>query len=391
MYTYIYILTVSSSKNPCDIFTTLNADLGALSPWADQWKVTFNPSKSFYLHVSNKKHKAILDDIYLCNIPIHKAEQIPMLGVTLTESLKWDSHIEKIISKASKRLYIIRRHSHYLPRIALERLYLSMIRPVLEYGDVLYDNCSLNLGQSLERVQRQAALLCTRAYRHTEYVTLLKELNWETLCSRRKTHKLLLFYKIKNHIYPSYLNNLLPEIQPIPYSLRNHLANIPRFARLTVSFNSFIPHTARLWNSLSENTRLSPTLNIFKAKIRGPDLFNPYYRMCSNKSGSWLARLRMNLSALNSHRFTYNFIDSPLCANGFEVVEATEHYLLDCISYRLARAKLLRKLDIDLGIVTTDRERLIKIILFGESVQMKNLHILYKIVLNYLNETKRFK
>ena len=56
-----------------------------------------------------------------------------------------------------------------------------MVRPIIEYGDAIYDGMPLSPGQSLEKVQRRAAIICTGAYRHTETQTLLREVGWEPL------------------------------------------------------------------------------------------------------------------------------------------------------------------------------------------------------------------
>ena len=69
-----------------------------------------------------------------------------------------------------------------------------MIRPVLEYGNVLYDNCSL---------------ICTGGYRHTDYNNLLKELHWESLSNRRKLYKLVILYRIVNKTYQNYIHIFL--------------------------------------------------------------------------------------------------------------------------------------------------------------------------------------
>ena len=49
------------------------------------------------------------------------------------------------------------------------------------------------------------------------------ETRWETLSSRHKKHKLILFYKMKNNLSPTYLTNLVPNnIEDIlRYNLRN--------------------------------------------------------------------------------------------------------------------------------------------------------------------------
>ena len=51
-----------------------------------------------------------------------------------------------------------------------------MIHPILEYGNVLYNNAPKKLLRLVDQVQRRAALICTGAYRHTESTILMREL-----------------------------------------------------------------------------------------------------------------------------------------------------------------------------------------------------------------------
>ena len=48
-----------------------------------------------------------------------------------------------------------------LPRKTLERLFIKRIRPIIEYADVIYDNCPKYLADRLEGLQMEAAQICT--------------------------------------------------------------------------------------------------------------------------------------------------------------------------------------------------------------------------------------
>ena len=50
-----------------------------------------------------------------------------------------------------------------LNRNALERLYKSLVRPVMEHADVVWDGCTENECDILEHVQREAAKIATGA------------------------------------------------------------------------------------------------------------------------------------------------------------------------------------------------------------------------------------
>ena len=101
---------------------------------------------------------------------------------------------------------------------------------------------------------------------------------------------------------------------PTNYNLRHTQALRPPHTRLTSTYNSYFPSTTRDWNLLPESTRNAPTFNYFKKLVRGTNHFNSYHRLCTNKYGVCLSRIRMGLSALNQHRHNYNFINSPICS-----------------------------------------------------------------------------
>ena len=61
-----------------------------------------------------------------------------------------------------------------LPRKALERLFINRIRPIIEYADVIYDNCPKYLADRLEGVQMEAARICTGGMRQTNSEKLIR-------------------------------------------------------------------------------------------------------------------------------------------------------------------------------------------------------------------------
>ena len=266
-----------------------------------------------------------------------------------------------------------------------------MIRPILEYGQIIYDNCSASTAQTIEQVQRQAALACTGAYRHTSYISLLSELNWETLSSRRQSYKLITYYKIINKIYPRYLVNLLPDPPLNNYNLRHQQPLRPTFSRLTSTINSFFPSTTRLWNSLPPTTRNAQSITIFKRLVRGTNITNPYHRLCTTKQGVWLSRLRMGLSALNSHRHNYNFINSPICNLCNRGSETTFHFLISCPAHQHARLTLFNHLQTTFGIDTNDYNKTILVILEGHHVSPRHYAELLSLVSDFLSDTDRFR
>ena len=61
------------------------------------------------------------------------------------------------IKKACSRLFLLNRQvKHLLDRYSLIRIYFALIRPVLEYGDVVWGNCTKKESDLLESVQIEA-------------------------------------------------------------------------------------------------------------------------------------------------------------------------------------------------------------------------------------------
>ena len=186
------------------------------------------------------------------------------LGVLFSHNLTWNVYIDEICTKAMRRLNVFRSHSFKLSRRALETMYFSFIRPILEYGDVLLTNCGSVNAKKLEKVQLQAARIVTGALQPTPLAQLYKETGWQTLAERHDIHCLCLFYKIVNGLTPSYLSELVP-VQPVhSYNLRNMTGIQNLFCHTSRFHESFIPYVTTLCNNLSGEVRHSETLIIFK-------------------------------------------------------------------------------------------------------------------------------
>ena len=106
-------------------------------------------------------------------------------------------------------------------RKSLETVYLTFIRPILEYADVVWDNCTQYEKHELDKIQNEAARIVTGATKLVSIRALYEEVKWDTLEERRRKHKLALFYKMVNGLSPPYLSSLIPLPRASSYNLRN--------------------------------------------------------------------------------------------------------------------------------------------------------------------------
>ena len=81
-----------------------------------------------------KKEKNSFDPIVIEGKELDIVNHAKILGVTVSNNLLWNNHINDVIRKANKRLYfIVLLKRARLPAEDIIRFYCTCIRPVLEY------------------------------------------------------------------------------------------------------------------------------------------------------------------------------------------------------------------------------------------------------------------
>ena len=92
-----------------------------------------------------------------------------------------------------------------LSRVALNQIYVSYVLPILEYSSIVWDGCSQQDSEALERLQNEAARIVTGLTRsvHVTLDNLYAECGWTSLAERRKQNKLTFMYRSVNRLrYP---------------------------------------------------------------------------------------------------------------------------------------------------------------------------------------------
>ena len=87
----------------------------------------------------------------------------------------------------------MRKLKFQFDRKALEIIYFTFIRPILEYADVVWDNCTQFDQTEIEKVQLEAGRIVSATTKLVSLASLYNELGWEELRSRRRKHKLVFF------------------------------------------------------------------------------------------------------------------------------------------------------------------------------------------------------
>ena len=138
-------------------------------------------------------------------------------------------------------------------------IYKTMILPVMEYGDIAYDNSDQKLLEKLQILQNRALRICLNRQGHIPVILLHRECKLAKLEARRIAHVRMFMYKQKGN--EMIVNNM--EIHTRAHDALLFTTILPRNEKYkrNIYYNG-----ALKWNELSVQIRQCDTYETFKSK-----------------------------------------------------------------------------------------------------------------------------
>ena len=239
-------------KNSEDM-VKLQEDIDRLRCWARSWGMRYQPVKCKLMQITRKRIKKINASYTLEGTVLDNVEKIKYLGITITNDLKWNTHVSNICTKANRILGFLRRNLAACPKDVSESAYKGLVRPVLEYGSSVWNPQRILLQDELEKVQKRTGRFVTGNYTYeTGSMTgILEQLMWESLKKRRKCSRLIMLYKGLKGAASIHTDDLVPSNR----RTRNHhfLAFQTPLAETDIYKSSFFYQTITDWNSLTDS------------------------------------------------------------------------------------------------------------------------------------------
>ena len=142
-----------------------------------------DPTKPAQEVIFSKKKKTQTHPIIsLNNIQVEKVPYQKHLGILLDEKLNFKQHVDSAILKMNKGISVIKKLRHSLPRKSLLTIYKAFLQPLIDYGDIIYDQPkSESFLDKMESVQYKAALAIAGAIQGTSRDKLNQEPGLESL------------------------------------------------------------------------------------------------------------------------------------------------------------------------------------------------------------------
>ena len=225
-------------------------DINALTDWGVKWRLLFNETKSAVLQFTKKKHPT-QTTYYIHESPVPTQESYKDLGVTLTTSLSWNSHYDRISAKAYKHLGLLRRTFKDYSFVQTKKcLYLSLVRSQITYCSPLWRPYLIKDILSLERIQRRATKYILNDY-VSDYKSRLVSLELLPLMMWYELMDIMFF--VKSYKQPTPRFDILKFFTISPSTSTRSSSRLTlrhTFSRTNSSRHFYFKRFPRLWNVL---------------------------------------------------------------------------------------------------------------------------------------------
>ena len=206
--------------------------LNDLQKWYDTSGFRFSQTKTICVHFCQQRRLHDEPSLTLNGHQLPVATKAKFLGVWFDKKLNFKDHISYVRGKCQKSLNLLRTLAHFnwgADRKTLLQLFRSFVRPVLDYGCVVYGAARPSYLTRLGVVQNQALRICLGAFRTSPIPSLHVEANELPIHLRREQLSLQYATKLRsNPLNPAHnhLTKGLPIFTIVNHHILNHFHSV---------------------------------------------------------------------------------------------------------------------------------------------------------------------
>ena len=268
----------------------LQRDINCLLNWAHVNKMKFHPSKSHVLTISNSNNLNSQRENFVYAIddnPIDYTDLEKDLGIHIHSKLDWSQHCNKLYSKASQRLALLKRTCNFTKNVSKRRaFYLCQVRSQFEHCTIVWRPSSATMTEKLESIQKRALKWVLK----NEFMSLGDIRVYYQVCKKLNILPISVRFDLKDILFFHQIFYGMSTVS-FPYYLRKytgsrlrrcHLDNLcmvsdiaPKTPQNLTSVNtrnvgiskSFFYRAHILWNQLPYDVRAIGSPSIFKNRL----------------------------------------------------------------------------------------------------------------------------
>lgn len=257
-------------RRACD---DINMDLSIIYEYSAAHNLKLNSSKTFVMLFGNPARIDAIKQsfrLYLGGDLLPVADSCKNLGLVIDCQLKYVSHVNSLLKKAYMRLKLLYGNRHALDYNLRKYLCETLVLSLFNYADIVYRPCLDSVTKRRIQVAQNACCRFVFGLRKYDHVSnYLKVLQWLPMDTIWVFHLLSFVFVLLRSGQPAYLRNKLSYRTTMhTLSLRDQgFLNIPRHSTSKYR-DSFSYASVSYYNRLPQELKLSPSLSIFKFKLK---------------------------------------------------------------------------------------------------------------------------
>ena len=269
------IIIDTSHPDPHVVTAELSEGITCLADWLEDRGLLLNQGKTQVMFIKPRGVMVVPGIVNCRGAPLVNVLTVKYLGVLIDDDLRWVSHIQHMAVKCRQAIERLWRHRQCLNHAARRMWYVAMVQSKLCYGS------NAMFPSLLERSKATTSKLSKASVRavfglHNPISTqpLLNELHVSEIMDIMLRKVLVFVYRCLNahasflftHYYTP-IASLTDGNHRLTRGQEARLLSVPFFpdpaGRASIQFSGAIG-----WNLLCPATRMSPSVNIFKALIK---------------------------------------------------------------------------------------------------------------------------
>ena len=234
-----------------------------LVKWTEDWQIKFNAEKCCVIHMGPNNDNA---NYKLGQTTLNSTSAEKDLGVYVDNELTFEYHIQETVKRANKMVGMITHFIQYKNKEIMVPLFKSLVRPILEYGNVLWCPRLKRLKKLVEDVQRRFTKRIA-GMKDLEYEDRLKLLKLPSLEFRRLRGDMIEVFKIMHGFYDAATTNHLLTLNQSSTTRGHNYKLTKTRTKTNLHAHFFTNRVINPWNNLPSNIVSAETINSFKNNL----------------------------------------------------------------------------------------------------------------------------
>ena len=117
-----------------------NVTFSQINAWFNKNLLHLNLNKTQFIEFKSKNKLLPTDSLITCNNNLSNVKSTKFLGLIIDDTLNWHLHVEFLLKRLSKAIYVLRYLKYFLYVETLKIIYFAQIHSLIRYGIIFWGN-----------------------------------------------------------------------------------------------------------------------------------------------------------------------------------------------------------------------------------------------------------